>query len=301
MAAFSAKEADVRVRFFALLATATLLACGTPSAAPAPDVALPDAAVDAKAGDAGAAGDSAAAETAVDSTAPSQSSDAATLSGTILLCLKMATTICDKLDSMCCPGLAAESCRTHWKKACAKSRISALDDDALAAGTLVHDAAGVSKDCDARIFDAKFACDAAAVQRALDRCALEWQATAEIGQNCPAAVDLPCAKGKGRCSPKTVDLYVCTAAGGEGASCSATQPCLAEFDCLEGSLTRAKVCGKPGSTCNLSDKCWDGKKCDNGKCVADVKAQPATCAADADCPSNMVCMSGACKLKICLP
>lgn len=121
-------------------------------------------------------------------------------------------------------------------------------------------------------------CSGQAFTQALEACRLTWFDTAKIGEPCHAAGPMACGAGQGLCVVvQPPDGYKCFAAGSQGDSCSATQPCRADLACLEGSLTRAKTCGMPGSTCNLSDKCRQGFKCESGACKADPSAPKSMC------------------------
>lgn len=211
-------------------------------------------------------------------------------------CTALASAICAGAQS-CCGGTAPATCQADWAKACLKLGWADLDE-ALSAATLQKDSAR-SGACQQAVEVAVQNCDRQAASRALGLCMRAWVDPAKLGEPCAAPVELPCAGGSGRCTAKTIDAYVCTNAVGEGASCSLTQPCKVGLECLDSGLTRAKTCGKPGSTCNLADKCWDGWQCEAGACVKASASAPATCAKDEDCPGTHACAAGKCSPKLC--
>lgn len=235
----------------------------------------------------GAAADGQLADAGADSTAVSPAEAA---------CAAYAATICAAAPS-CCGGTAPSGCSETWVKACLKLGWADADDALLNKQLQLDDAAKTA--CTQAIQAATQGCDRGAVGRALSLCLRAWVDPAKVGQPCAAPVELSCAAGTGRCTAKTTDLYQCTLAVGESASCSLAQPCLPGLECLDSGLTRAKTCGKPGSTCNLADKCWDGWQCDSGSCKLGPTALPASCTKDEDCPTTHACAAGQCSPKLC--
>ncbi len=277
---------------------ALLTACGAdPAATPAADTgAASDSGDTSSTGDAGPASDSAGTDATSADTADTDTADTAAASPAEGACTALATAVCSGAQG-CCGGAAPAGCQADWSKACLKLGWADLDD-ALSAGTLQKDAAADSA-CQQAVQAAVAGCDRQAASRALGLCMRAWIDPAKVGEPCAAPVELPCAAGGGRCTAKTIDTYVCTNAVGEGAACSLTQPCQAGLECLDSGLTRAKTCGKPGSTCNLADKCWDGWQCEAGACVKASAAAPASCAKDEDCPTTQLCGGGKCAPKLC--
>ncbi len=231
----------------------------------------------------------AAAETA-------DSGDDAAASPAQAACATYAASICAATPT-CCGGMAPAGCADSWVKACLKLGWADAEDAMLAKQLQQDEAAKTA--CSQALQAATQGCDRSAVSRALGLCLRSWVDPAKVGQPCAAPVELSCAAGTGRCTAKTTDLYQCTLAVGEGASCSLAQPCQPGLQCLDSGLTRAKTCGKPGSTCNLADKCWDGWQCDSGTCKPSATAVPASCATDQDCPTTHTCSAGKCAPKLC--
>ncbi len=270
-----------------------LVACGgTPATTPTADAAADATPVDVKDAAADAGSDGATADAAPDfAVADVQAQGADHWCGTL------ATALCGSAKA-CCTGAAPANCEASWQKACSKAGFADLDDAILASKVTMAEADKSA--CLQGLHAAAGACDKQGVSRAMASCLRAWRDPAAIGANCAAPVDVACASGKGRCSAKTPDIYVCTEAATAGQACSATVPCAVSLECLDGALTRAKTCGTPGSTCNLSDKCWDGWACDNGACKKQDKLAPASCADDAACPGTHQCSGGACMPKLCL-
>ena len=283
-----------------LTALALALGCGSETDSSA-NAAGSDTSADAVASgdtgpttDTGPAGDS---STASDTAGNSDASADSSASPAESACTALASAICAGAQS-CCGGTAPANCQATWAKACLKLGWADLDE-ALAAATLQKDSARSSA-CQQAVEAAVQNCDRQAASRALGLCMRAWVDPAKVGEPCAAPVELPCAGGSGRCTAKTIDAYVCTNAVGDGASCSLTQPCKVGLECLDSGLTRAKTCGKPGSTCNLADKCWDGWQCEAGACVKASASAPATCVKDEDCSSTYACAAGKCSPKLCL-
>lgn len=273
--------------------------CGSDAQAPAADTAVADSqSADAKATDTqgtdALAADSLPADTQPVDSAAETADTAASPAETA--CATYAATIC-AATATCCGGTAPAGCADSWVKACLKLGWADADDALLAKQLQQDDPAKTA--CSQALQAATQGCDRSAVSRALSLCLRSWVDPAKVGQPCAAPVELSCAAGTGRCTAKTTDLYQCTQAVGEGASCSLAQPCHAGLECLDSGLTRAKTCGKPGSTCNLADKCWDGWQCDGGTCKPGATAVPASCAKDEDCPTTHACAAGKCSPKLC--
>lgn len=295
-----------RLALMILMAGALWLnGCGSDAKAPAADATGADSqaadATDAQGTDAQAVdslptdaqtadGADAAADAATDAAADTAASPAETT------CAAYAATICAATPT-CCGGATPAGCADSWVKACLKLGWADADDALLAKQLQQDDAAKTA--CSQALQAATQACDRSAASRALSLCLRSWVDPAKVGQPCAAPVELSCAAGTGRCTAKTTDLYQCTQAVGEGASCSLAQPCQPGLECLDSGLTRAKTCGKPGSTCNLADKCWDGWQCDSGSCKPSATAVPASCAKDEDCPTTHACAAGKCSPKLC--
>ncbi|MBM4344888.1 MAG: hypothetical protein FJ100_16090 [Deltaproteobacteria bacterium] len=232
-----------------------------------------------------------------DALAAEAQADSAAAPGADAWCSTFASALCESAKA-CCKGLPPANCSTVWQKACAKAGFADLDDALIGGKVTLADADKSA--CLQALHASASACDKQAVGRALASCLRAWRDPATLGQSCAAPVDLACAVGNGRCSAKSADLYVCTQAALSGQACSATVPCALGLECLDGTLTRAKTCGTPGSTCNLGDKCWDGHACDNGACKKQELVAPASCADDAACPGTHSCSAGACVSKLCL-
>ncbi len=69
------------------------------------------------------------------------------------------------------------------------------------------------------------------------------------------------------------------------------QECATTANCKAGFVCDANKC-VPKPECTDDGACGDGKKCQQGKCVA--AAPKAECAADDECPSGMGCSKGKC-------
>lgn len=211
-------------------------------------------------------------------------------------CQALAQQYCDAM-AKCCGAPAPGNCLAAQEQACMKAGYLAIED-AAGAGDLKLDAAR-DQACKQAVTQALSACDRQAFERARKLCLQAWTDSVAIGETCHATAPLACAQGKGTCDPKTTDEFVCAKAGSEGDGCKLGSPCGVDLECLDTQLTRAKVCGKPGSTCHLGDDCWDGWVCESGKCAKDPKAIPASCQADGDCPTTHGCKGGKCVPKLC--
>jgi len=212
-------------------------------------------------------------------------------------CAALAKTACSAAAD-CCQTQSA-SCEASVADQCDKL-LQGLDDALLAdALTLPADATA----CANGVAAAAKSCDAQAIERALGSCLLGYSDKAAVGQPCSALAPVGCGAGKGRCDPKGPAFYQCQQAVGEGDACKLSQPCALGLECLNTNLTRALVCGVPGSTCNLGDACWDGWRCDQGSCVQGdepgKKANAEACSADADCQGILLCQQGKCVPKVC--
>ncbi len=222
-----------------------------------------------------------------------------------LVCTNMAKAACDQVPTACCGGTTPAGCVDKLRTLCLKLGYGALDTEIVDAGAGPTPPAGLAI-TDTLTFAANAAaasamktCDQQALIRAFKEHFQALIDSAEIGSPCHFAIDLACAKGKGRCDPKTSDVYVCASAVGEGDSCKLTQPCQLGLTCANTALTRATVCAKPGTTCQLSDTCWDGFVCAGGNCVAENVTVPVSCTMDSACPGTMNCTNGKCVPKLC--
>jgi len=299
------------------LLLANALACGETAKASADALASEVAGDAASAGDADAVTDASGAEVAEARAAgpgPAESE-----------CLALAKKTCAAVAG-CCGKAAGPGCVDTELAACLKAGFGAIEDAAVA-GAAVQDVAR-HKACLADLDAAFAACDRGAAQRARNRCLLAWTDLAVVGETCGAQTTIACAGGSGRCDPKSPPDHVCVKAGDQGDSCKLTAPCHIDLACRNTELTRATVCGKAGSTCHLSDKCPEGKACDNGTCVhpgappsgqacgsgptpcgvlgycatddkcATRKEKGTACSGD-QCAPGLECLGGTCKPKLC--
>jgi hypothetical protein len=283
-----------------VVAMAMVAACGTKAATPGTSV--PDGAyvaVDA----ADTAGDATVVDaTASDSGATDAGQDAAA-DGFVLAdsplktwCAAKAKKICAKLPNCC--ATPVPDCELRALLAC-------VDDDerneASASGQLVLDPA-VDASCTAAFEADLDACEGIASYSVNASCVGLWRDVAALGEPCHVSNGWTpaCAGGKGTCTlVQPPDGYQCIAGHDKGESCSATLPCNAPYSCNEGTLTRAKTCGVPFSSCNLSDTCWPGDKCDQGNCVHVLVDKGAPCQKDADCKGLAACEDGKCASALC--
>lgn len=278
------------------LAAGSLVGCGE-DAKPAakPDAAATDTAGGDTSSD--ASSDDAAADATAGSDAEASDSEAPPEPPSVATCAALAKTACTAAADCC--TTQPSGCEAHWKKACGKL-LGGLDDALLASAlTLPADPTA----CANGVAAAAKACDAQGIERALNSCLLAYTDTAAVGQPCSALAPVGCGAGAGRCDPKGPAFYQCQQAVGEGDACKLSQPCALGLECLNTNLTRALVCGIPGSTCNLGDACWDGWRCDQGSCVQGdepgKKAKGEACSADADCQGTLLCQQGKCAPKVC--
>ena len=279
-----------------------LFGCGTAvptstaadSAVMAADAALSDAGGDSSgAADSGADADS--------SRAPdggADTLDAAQVHQGETVCDQFAKRVCGAAFGSCCGGAAPSTCVAQWGKACLKAGFDQVESSAsLAEMDAIAKSLGDTQTGD--LTAGLKACDRQAVMRALQALLYLMADTAELGKSCLYALPLSCAKGAGRCDPKTTEVYVCATAVEAGSSCKLSQPCKVGLVCANTGLTRAMVCAQPNATCELSDTCWDGTVCTAGKCGPQAKATPSNCSVDADCPNTMACGGGLCAPKLC--
>ncbi|MSQ84182.1 MAG: hypothetical protein EXR77_15085 [Myxococcales bacterium] len=214
------------------------------------------------------------------------------------VCAQFADRVCGAAFAPCCSGTAPATCVAQWGKACLKAGFDQVEASATVAEMdAVTKSLGDTKAGD--LTAALKACDRQAVMRALQALWYLMVDPAELGKSCLYALPLSCAKGAGRCDPKTTEVYVCAAAVEAGSSCKLSQPCKVGLVCANTGLTRAMVCAQPNATCELSDTCWDGTVCTAGKCGPQGKATPSNCTVDADCPNTMACGGGLCAPKLC--
>lgn len=201
-------------------------------------------------------------------------------------------------QAMCC-GKSVAGCTAAVSADLLKvDKISDLDAP-IAAGEIV---AGDNAACVKALQGASQGCDGAALERAASTCVHTFVDSAALNAECHVAAALPCGGGKGTCTlVLPPDGYKCLAGHAKGESCSATQPCITGLACLNTNLTRALVCGEPGSTCNLGDSCWSGFACASGVCKADNSglAKDAPCKSGDTCAATLSCQSGACKPSLC--
>lgn len=275
------------------MALALLAACGTKTAADATtttdvaaDVALADDAVEDATGPTTTVYD-AGADTAVK------------LSPAAKQCSQIAAQICGAAKSCCKAGVGAD-CEANETEACMKLGFAGIDD-ASVVGVVKLDA-GRAKACQVTLDAAGQSCDYIGMQAARRQCLLAWLDSASKGDQCTATAPVACDSFTGRCDPVTTDSYACRKAGADGDACNLGKPCSVELDCLNTQVTRATVCGKPNSTCEISDACAQGFKCSSGFACepwADGGKDGATCKADLDCAVGLKCDGAKCGQSLC--
>ena len=165
-------------------------------------------------------------------------------------------------------GLDCATLKAPWAAIVAAADQGLAQQDLAAEASCTAAVGALGKDCSEKT-----------LQNAILWCFYQWTDTAKLGELCQAGAPLSCAKGQGRCMlVEPPDGYSCVAWHGNGESCGGTQPCAIGLTCLEGTLTRAKTCGLPNSSCNLSDSCWPGSHCSQGKCEDDPPSvKPVIC------------------------
>ena len=296
----------------AAVLTCTVAACGSTSATGGDASAVEDAATaDATSGadgaaDGGATADGATTDGAMaDGAAPSDASASvdvptAATSPAVQQCGEIAAQLCAAAKTCCDAGTSA-TCVADQTEACLKAGFAGLDDPS-AAGTVHPDPVRAAA-CSSALDAAAKGCDRVAFQAARRLCLLAWTDAAKVGDDCAATAPIACDGGAGRCDPVTMDTYTCKKAGADGDGCKLGAPCGIALECLNSTLTRAMKCGKPGSTCHLSDVCPQGAKCDASEsCVpwSDGGKTGAACKADGDCAVGWACSAGAtCAPSLC--
>jgi hypothetical protein len=262
--------------WLAILLTA---ACGTKTAASATtDVVADVAAADAE----DAAADLTVNDDGMDAVAPK-------LTPAQQMCTDIATQICGAAKTCCTAGVTKDCVGAEYN-ACLKVGFEGIDD-ASAAGVVKLDATR-GKACQDALNAAAKNCDYVGLRAARHLCLLAWLDTASVGDQCTASSPVACDSFAGRCDPVTTDSYACRKAGGDGDGCNLGKPCGVDLDCLNTKVTRATICGKPASTCELSDACTQGFKCDPSYACAPWDGggkDGVTCKADNECAVGFKC------------
>ncbi len=264
------------------LALALLAACGSKAAT--------EAAID-------AAADVAPADAGFDAAGPLDTGAdvAVQLSPAAQMCADIASQVCITAMACCQAGTSAD-CVANETAACLKVGFAGIDD-ASAAGVVKLDATR-GKACHAALNAAATGCDYLGIQAARRQCLLAWLDSASKGDTCTATAPIACDSFGGRCDPVTTDSYACRKAGADGDGCNLGKPCSIDLDCLNTKVTRATVCGKRNSTCELSDACAQGFKCSSGFACEPWDGggkSGVTCKADNECAVGFACNANSAK------